>query len=253
MLPEQRHREILGRLATTGAVRVADLARALGVAEETIRRDLERLSQEGWLVRTHGGALPNRDVSRDDPFEVRSGAQHEQKKAIARQALRHVSEGDVIALDASSTVHELARILPDTPLTVVTNALPASAVLLPRANIRVLSTGGFLDNASRSWLGWLAEHALERVNINKFFMSSKGVDPTRGLSEVDDAQARVKRRMMELADQIYLLADSSKLGGRAAVFLADIHEVDVLITDGGADPATLESLAAAGVKVEIAP
>jgi DeoR family L-fucose operon activator len=252
MLARQRQAEILARVNAAGAVRVADLARDLRVAEETIRRDLDRLDREGKVVRTHGGALPARDVSHDLPFEARSSAHRDEKVSIARHALQHVSQQDVIALDASSTVHELARILPDMPITVVTNALPATAILLARPRIRVLSTGGFLDTRSRSWLGSFAEHALDRVNINKLFMSAKGVDLTRGLSEVDDAQARVKRRMMDLAEQVFLLVDHSKFGERAAVHQADLGEVDVLITDGAIDAAVAEDLRRLGLTVETA-
>jgi DeoR/GlpR family transcriptional regulator of sugar metabolism len=250
MLARQRHREILTRLADIGAVRVAELADSLGVTEETIRRDLDKLGGEGKLVRTHGGALPIRQQSQDLPFSVRSSAHHAEKESIARFALRHISAHDVIALDASSTVHELARVLPDMPLTVVTNALPATAVLMTRSNIRVFSTGGFLDTPSRSWVGSFAEQSLERVNINKLFLSSKGLDLARGLSEVDDAQARVKRRMMDLAEEKYLLIDHSKFGARSAVYLSQVNDVDVLLTDSGADTALLEEIRRVGVRIE---
>jgi len=252
MLAQQRQREILRRLETAGGARVVDLAKALDVAEETIRRDLEKLGRDGKLIRIHGGAVPLHDPSQDLPFNVRLTANHEAKAAIARQAIRHLAEGDAVALDASSTVHELARALPDMPLTVVTNSLPVTVELLQRPNVRVLSTGGVLDTPSSSWTGSLADELLDRVNINKFFLSSKGLDLERGLSEVDDGQARVKRRMMELAETVYLLVDHSKLGGRSVVSLARLDEVDVVICDAASDPAFLARLGELGVKVEVA-
>jgi DeoR family transcriptional regulator, L-fucose operon activator len=252
MLADQRQREILDRLHDAGGVRVADLARALEVTEETVRRDLRRLGQTGKLVRTHGGAVPVEDRSRNLPFDVRQTAHLAEKQAIARHALRYVRENDVLGLDASSTACEVARALPDMPLTVVTNSLPATAVLCGRANVRVVSTGGMLDVPSRSWTGSLAEHALDRINITKLFLSAKGVDLARGLSEVDDHQARVKRRLMDMAETIYLLVDHSKFGVKSVVFLAELTEVDVVVTDGGADAGTLGVLAQAGVMVEVA-
>ena len=252
MLPQQRQREILGRLEQSGGVRVTALAEDFGVTEETIRRDLERLDREGKLLRTHGGALPLAEPAREPPFEVRRGAFHACKQQIARRALAHVAAGDVIALDASSTTHELARLLPDTRLTVVTNSIAATVLLADRSPLKVVSTGGYVDVSSRSWKGLFAEQTLERLNINKLFLSAKGVDIERGLSEIDDDQMRVKRRMMERADRIYLLADHSKLGVLSAIHLADVSELTALITDTGADRDIVRRIEDVGVMVEIA-
>jgi DeoR/GlpR family transcriptional regulator of sugar metabolism len=251
MLAEQRHAEILKRVEAGGA-RVADLAHDLSVTEETIRRDLEKLGREGRLIRTHGGALPLHETSRDAPFDVRRVAHHEEKVAIARRAVTHVRERDVIALDPSSTVHELTRLIPDIPLTVVTNALIATVRLLNRKNVRVLSTGGLLDQTTCSWVGSFTHRTLEHLNINKLFLSAKGVDLERGLSEVDDAQADVKRRMMALADETYLLVDHSKFRSRSAVLVAGLEEIDVVITDAGVDPQVVQAVQAAGCRVEVA-
>ncbi len=252
MLAEQRHSEIIRRLSDVGGVRVADLARDLSVTEETIRRDLERLGREGRLLRTHGGAVPVQPISRDLPFDVRRTAHHEEKVAIARHAVACIGEGDVIALDPSSTVHELTKVIPDIPLTVVTNSLIATVRLLNRKHVHVLSTGGILEQTTCAWVGSFAERTLERLNINKLFLSSKGVDLARGLSEVDDAQAAIKRRMLELADEAYLLVDHSKFHQRSAVLVAELREIDVVITDAAVDAGVVQALQSVGCRVEIA-
>ena len=151
MLAQQRYREILSRLRKVGGVRVARLAETLRVTQETIRRDLDKLGNEGKLIRTHGGAVPAPDARHDLPFDVRKTANLEAKKAIARQALRHIAEDDILALDASSTAHELARVIPDIPVTVVTNSVPVTVALLACSRVRVVSTGGRLDRPSRSF------------------------------------------------------------------------------------------------------
>lgn len=253
LLPPQRHRRILGLLTQAESVRVSELAKTLHVTEETIRRDLQKLEESGRLVRTHGGATAIAGGSRDLPFEVRQTANLELKVAIAHHALNYISENDIIGLDASSTVFELARRLPDWPLTVVTNSLVATAALSTSTNTRVVSTGGMLDPRSRSWTGLLAEHGLERLNIHKLFMSTRGIDLERGLSEVDDQQARMKRQLMERADKVFLLADHSKLGVRAVVGLAALTEVDVVLTDTDAEESFLTARRAAGRQVERAP
>lgn len=251
MLAPQRQQEILRRLNLEGVARVADLAGQLEVAEETVRRDLEKLEKEGKLMRTHGGALPVPDSARDLPWELRRSANHEAKVSIAHLAVQHVEEGDVVAMDASATVHEMTRVLPDMLVTVITNSLLSTVRLLNRRRVRVLSTGGVLDDDSASWVGSFAEQALERININKFFLSSKGVDLERGLSEISDAQARVKRRMFDMARRKYLLVDSSKFNLRSVVQLAGLDEVDVVITDAGITPEVRAALENLGKELEV--
>jgi DeoR family L-fucose operon activator len=253
MLAQQRHLAILDRLRDDGGVRVTELARVFKVTEETIRRDLERLDREGKLIRIHGGAMPVRGVTHDQPFNIRRAANLDHKQAIAQVAVRFVEEGAVIGLDASSTVHELARVIPDRRLTVVTNSLPASSALARCENLQVVSTGGILDPASWSWTGSLAEHALDRINIDRFFMSSIGLDLERGLSEIDDHQARVKRRFMDVAEEVFLLLDHSKIGKKSVVNSAGLDEVHTVITDSQADGEAVAALRERGLRVEIAP
>jgi DeoR/GlpR family transcriptional regulator of sugar metabolism len=208
------------------------------------------LDGQGKVVRIHGGAVLAPDDRQDLPFEVRATTMLEEKKAIAARAVQHIAEGDVIGLDASSTAYELARIIPDVLLTVVTSSLPVTALLMPRTRIRVVSSGGILDRPSRSWTGWAAERTLERFNIKKLFLSAKGVDLVRGLSEVTDDQARLKRRMIDMADRTFLLADHSKFGVKSVVFYANLADADVFITDARIDSDVITAMAEIGVEVE---
>jgi DeoR/GlpR family transcriptional regulator of sugar metabolism len=252
LLANQRHEAILSELASQGGVRVTELAPRFGVTEETIRRDLEKLGREGKLIRTHGGAVPLSSRGVDLPFDIRQTENLGLKEQIARHAVQSIEPHDVIALDASSTVHQVTRALPDIPLTIVTNALPATVRLWSQENVRVVATGGILDRPSRSWVGSFAEQALERLNITKFFLSSVGLDPQRGLSEIDDAQARVKRLMMDLAEQTFLLLDHTKLGVRATVALATLDEIDRVIVDSATPADWQATLRAHHDRIEIA-
>lgn len=250
MLAIQRHRQILDRIETSGSVRVTELAQTLGVTEETIRRDLEKLGAEGKIIRTHGGALPIEEIGHELPYDVRKTEKLAEKQAIAQAAVRFIAPGDVIAIDPSSTVYELACCLPDMPITVVTNGIEAAAVLASRPQIRVISTGGRLDRLSQSYLGPLAEPVLEHFNVNKLFLSSKGVDTRRGLSVADDDHARIKRLMMELSEKTYLLADHSKFGVKSAVYFAKLQAIHTVITDVGTAPRFIEEIREEGVTVE---
>lgn len=252
MLVEERLREILRRVRDSGGVRVSVLASELHVTPETIRRDLERLDNDGKLIRTHGGAVPVASDRRELPFDVRESANSTQKRSIALAALRHIVEGDVIALDASSTARELARVMPDMALTVVTHSLAVATELVDRAHIRVISTGGVLDAPSLSFVGALAEHTLSRFHVTKLFFSCQGLDIERGLSLTADEQAGMKRRMIDLAEATYLLADSTKFGVKAVEFFASCSELDVIITDKPVAATMLTALTTLDVRVEVA-
>lgn len=252
VLSIERHRTILNLIERDGSVRVSELARDLSVAEETIRRDLEKLHTEGRLVRIRGGALRIEDQRREIPFDIREVVNLAEKRAIAGVAVGHIEEGDVVALDASSTARELARVIPDIPLTVITNSIAVTTALLDRSRIRVMSTGGILDGPSLSYTGSLTEQALERFHIQKAFLSCKGFDPSRGPSVATDEHARVKRRMVELAERTYLLVDSSKFDQRGVELFASTSEIEVVITDSGTDQGIINRFSKMGIQVETA-
>ncbi len=252
LLSPQRHRAILDSLQSSGGIRVATLAPDLGVTPETIRRDLEQLEQQGVLVRTHGGAVPIDTGRAELPLDVRETLNLDAKRAIAARAAATIEEGETIALDASSTARELARILPDIPLTVITNSLPIALTLTSRSKIRVLVTGGLLHGPSHSFVGEMAIQLLDRFHFNRAFISCQGIDLIRGLSVSVDEHAGIKRRMIDLADNAVLLADSSKFGTKAAIFFAKIDDVDSIITDTGINSAMRSKLEKSGVRVETA-
>lgn len=252
MLASERHRAILSKLQELGGVRVAPLADELRVTQETIRRDLERLDAEGKLVRTHGGAVAVETDRRELPLDVRETINLDKKRAIARRAAQEIVSGDVIALDASSTAHELAKIIPDIAVTVVTNAIPVALALMDRPAVRVVTTGGIFDRPSMSMIGPLAEQSLERFHIQKLFLSSRGLDVVRGISVTADEHAGIKRRMVDLCEKAYLLLDSTKFDVRSVEFFSPVEELDVVITDAHADPKIVAELRARGVRVEFA-
>ena len=249
MFAQERHSLILDLLEKEGSVRVALLAERLQVTEETVRRDLERLGNDGKLQRTHGGALPLDASKREQPFDVRRSAQQREKDAIARIAAAQVQEGEVIAIDGSSTAFALARALSDQAITVITTSMPVIMALAQRTRIRVVCAGGTLDRTSMSLSGALTEQVLEHYNIHRLFLSCTGVDAERGLSETADGLAAVKRRLMARAARTYLLADHTKFGVRGGSIFSAADQIDALITDHSAPADQLARLALAGVTI----
>ena len=249
MLALERQRQIVEMITARRSVRTTEIAQVFGVTEETARRDLERLEAEGQLTRTHGGAYREDANRRDIPSSSRETKNVAEKQLIARCAVGQIEVGDTIFLDASSTALALARILPDIQLTVLTNALKVAVELAARPCFQVIVMGGALSETSLSCLGPLSEQALDCYHVQKAFISCRGVDPLRGLSEAHDGQAGLKRKIIALSEQTYLLADHSKLPLKSAFFFAQLGEIDVLITDR-LPPAEIEAVVkTSGVKL----
>jgi DeoR family fructose operon transcriptional repressor len=252
MLIAERQRSIITMVTEGGSARVTDLAKHFGVTEETIRRDLEKLESEGKLLRSHGGAVAPVVASGERHYTERQVANTREKSAIARLAVQLIEEGDTVVLDASSTVLHLARLLPDIDVTVLTNSIQVALVLADRPRVRVVGTGGTLSSASLSFAGPQAEESLEKYYVNKAFLSCTGVDLEFGLSDINERQALLKVKMMDIAARTYLLADHSKFGAKSLRRFSRIEDVDEIITDSSLDADTLESIRQAGPTVIVA-
>ncbi|PLZ02195.1 DeoR family transcriptional regulator [Burkholderia sp. WAC0059] len=236
-----RHRAILD-LVLTREANVEQLCSALGVSEATIRRDLATLAQQRRLVRTYGGATAL--VGAHEPeasLEERKAAQRDQKEAIAHAAAAHVQDGDTVILDGGTTCAALARRLAGhRDLHVVTNNLLAVMTLASAPGVRLTLIGGDLRSSSMSTLGPLAELVLSRLSVDKAFLGADGVVAGFGLCEASAQQAALKDCIVRRAAQIFVLADTDKLGRARQQHWTPLERAWRLITSAGAEPARLE-------------
>jgi DeoR/GlpR family transcriptional regulator of sugar metabolism len=242
MLVQERYDKIVQLVNERGSIRVTELSELCQVTEETIRRDLDRLEQAGRLRRSHGGAVSVKDQQPEIPYFEREITQADEKRRIAEEAVKMIQPKDRILLDASSTAWYMAASMPDIPLTVLTNSIKVAMELSSKEKIEVISTGGILASRSLSYVGPLAERSLDAYHVDKAFFSCKGVHLVRGISESNELQARIKHKMVGMADQVILLADSSKFGVQAFTHVADLSDVDSIITDGRISPELLSQL-----------
>lgn len=231
MLIADRYKKIVELVNERGSIRVSELSVLCLVTEETIRRDLDRLARNGRLLRSHGGAVSIRDRQPETPYAEREIMNAAEKQRIAREAIMMIKPGDRILLDASTTAWYMASLLPDMPLTVLTNSIKVAIELSGKERIEVFSTGGQLSRRSMSYVGHLAERSLDLYHVDKLFFSCKGFHFGRGVSESNELQAMVKRKMLSTSEQAILLCDSSKLGIQAFTHVAETNELDVVITD----------------------
>jgi len=249
MLATERHHQILKSLSENGAVRTKDVAVRLQVTDETIRKDFEMLEKQGFLVRTHGGALPPKRVIRDLTLNERQLMNRESKNAIAKAAAKRIQPGETIFIDASSTALSLTQYLPDFNMTVVTNSHDVISALGDHENMDLVCTGGVYEKRSRSFIGLVAEKTLLRYNIHRMFFSGNGIDLKRGVSEGNSRQAAFKEHVIEAAEDVCFLADETKVGRSSAFFFAECSQISTLITTEKANPEILASLKKKGVLV----
>jgi DeoR family transcriptional regulator, L-fucose operon activator len=249
MLAIDRKRRILEILHETGTIRTMEVAEALGVTDETVRKDFESLEKTGRLIRTHGGASRPQQIRDERPFTERQAVRREEKRVIARLAAARIQPNETIFLDASSTALTLTEFLPDVPLTILTNALNVFTALADRPNLELISTGGYFDAKSRSFFGLTAEKALLRYNIHRMLFSGNGIHLTRGISESNARQAAFKERVVANAEEVIFLADHTKFGEKSAFFFTEISDLTCVITDKATDMEFLDGLREAGVEV----
>jgi DeoR family L-fucose operon activator len=249
MLVAERWQRIVQLVNERGSIRVTELSELCQVTEETIRRDLDRLEAEGKLMRSHGGAVSVKEAQTEVPFMERETAHADFKNSIAKEAVSHIQEGDRIILDASTTAWYMAKMIPDMAITIITNSMKVALEVSGKEKIQVISTGGLLSPKSLSYVGPLSERSLDMYHAHKLFLSCKGVHVQRGISESNELQALIKRKMISIADETYLLADHSKFGMQALTQVAGWSEIQHVITDRMTSKDALESIRDKGVQV----
>ena len=255
MYPEERQQAIAALVMSKGRASVADLAEAYDVTTETVRRDLAVLDRAGVLRRVHGGAVPARSLHVVEPGVVeRETTRAEQKDAIARAACEYLPRpGGSVLLDAGTTTSRLAARLPtDHELVVVTNSVPVAARLATTSSISLQLLGGRVRGLTQAAVGEPALRLLDTLRVDVAFIGTNAVSVAHGLSTPDSDEAAVKRAMVQAANYVVVLADSSKIGREDLISFAPIDRVDVLITDSEVDDASRREFTARGVEVVVA-
>ncbi|ASN37881.1 DeoR/GlpR family DNA-binding transcription regulator [Paeniglutamicibacter terrestris] len=247
-----RQGQILELAHTSGLASVEELSERFDVTASTIRRDLTRLTSEGKIARTYGGAMALNGQVVESTFRQRNKQSTAAKRAIGRRARALVKPGQSILLDSGSTVAALAHELRDaSELKLATTSLVVLDELAEAQEIHVECIGGTLRHSSAAFVGPLAEYCLERMSFDTVFLGADGVTP-EAICEADMVQTRLKEVMCSRANTVYVLADSSKLNHTPFHAWARLPEAWTLITDAAASDAQLEAFRAAGVKILIA-
>ena len=253
LLGEERRRKILQMVEKDGQVTITDLARRFRVSSVTVRADLDGLSENGTLLRSHGGAV-KRNEAQDYPLRLKASLHRSEKIRIAQAAGQLVRANDTIILDSGTTTAEIATWLKERqvrPLTVITNALNISLELVDAPGISVIVLGGLLRPLSHSLVGPQAEAMLGDLHADKFFLGVDGFDLEAGPSTPDVLEAQLNSRMVLVAKETVVVADSSKLGRRSVSRIAPTERINGLITDRRAPADFVDALRKRGTQVTL--
>lgn len=253
MFALERQKIILDKLNLDGAVWVSKLSEELGVTEETIRRDLEKLENQEVLVRTHGGAVPIIESTYELSLEKRKKTNLPAKEKIAKIASEYIMPGDTIFLDSSTTTFYIAKEIKKMKnITVISNSLRVINELSNSENIKTIAVGGVVSN-NQSFVGYLAENSIKsNFFAMKFFFSSKGISPEAGIMESNDSECAIKKQMLDNSTEKYYLCDSSKIGRIGFYKLTPIENIDYFITDTELESDYIDKFNEYGVKFIIA-
>jgi DeoR/GlpR family transcriptional regulator of sugar metabolism len=256
MLPALRRENILRLLQNKQSATVEELSELYQVSEVTVRQDLNRLAEEGRLVRMRGGAwLPSR-VSNEFPFAARDLMNADAKRRIGELAASLVTSGDSIIVDASTTALYVIRALLTRhdlhDLTIITNGIQAALELVGRPDITTVLTGGILRMTAVSMIGDIAVDMLGQINATLGFFGARGISVEHGLTDVNLQEAKVKMAMINRCQQVIAVADGSKFGEVSLISYAPVEHIQRIITDSAAPPDAVSDLRERGIDVWLA-
>ncbi len=235
MIIKERQDKILEIIKNRKYCTVNYLSQSLCVAPITIRRDLSAMEHAGLIHRCFGGATVPDYENREVPFEIRNQSNSLAKAQLAKKAAKLIKVGDVVFLDASSTVSRIAEFLtPEQNITVITNSTLVTERLKEK-HIRCYLTGGLPVENSYALVGSLAERSIGEFYANICFFSSQGIDENGIISDQSEQETVLRKLMIRNSKRQFFLFDSSKYGKHLAFRVGDIQELTGYITDASVD------------------
>lgn len=248
MLKEERHQLILDEVTRHNKVRSAELCRMLKVSEDTVRRDLKELSDQGIVRKVHGGAVANSLI----PPEYRE--QHinhiGQKRAIAEKALSLIQDGQVILIDGSTTNLEFVRLFPEgLQATVFTNSIAIANELCSHPGIELFIFGGKILKNARVAVGMDVLHFLSELHADVCFIGVRSLHAGLGITTTRREEAQVKRKLAEVSAEIVALVTSEKIGTIQPFRVVELEQIHTIITELPPHDSTLKPFRDKGIRV----
>ncbi|MFM8912723.1 MAG: DeoR/GlpR family DNA-binding transcription regulator [Flammeovirgaceae bacterium] len=248
MLKEERLNYIVNEVKIRNRVQLVDIAQKLAVSEDTVRRDLNYLNEQGKVKKVHGGAISNSFhvyTYREDQIYA-----HESKIEIATKAIQLLNDGNVVVMSGGTTNLEVARLIPDNlKLTVFTPSLPIAMQLLAHPQIETIFVGGKLSHDAQIAIGGEAIKTLSHVKADFCFMGTGNLDAKHGLTEFDWEVVQLKKAMVESANQVVVLTISEKINSAQRFNVCPVTSIHVLATELQPSDTRLDEFKAKGLQV----
>ncbi|BES64723.1 DeoR/GlpR family DNA-binding transcription regulator [Gottschalkiaceae bacterium SANA] len=231
MFGEERQVAILNLLSQKKRVTVQELAEQFKVSEVTIRRDLNRLADDGFITRTYGGAMLEDASERELSFEHKKQEMPEIKELIAQRAASLVTEGDTIALDASTITYRMVNYLKGMRITIITNSLDIAQEVAHHPDMTLILCGGILRHDTRALMGPVAERQWREYRADLAFIGCNAVHPDFGVMTTNAVDTYSKRAIREISKKSYMVAETAKFGRTSLHRIFSFSEIDGIITD----------------------
>ncbi|WP_156456417.1 DeoR/GlpR family DNA-binding transcription regulator [Abyssisolibacter fermentans] len=232
IFPEQRRIEILDKIDKENSVKVDELAQIYKVTNATIRRDLELLEKEGYLKRTHGGAVINDDSKNELTFLQKHMTISIDKEKIGKHAATLVNEGDTIVIDASTTTIQMVKYIKKIKnINVITNSIDVTVELADIPGIQVISTGGIIRGKTRAMVGPVTKSVIDSLISDKAFIGANAIDIEHGIASTHVLEGEIKKAMINNTKQIIFMCESKKFNEVKMYKLCDLKHANMIITD----------------------
>jgi len=251
-LKAERQNRIRQLVEQRGSATVPEMSAQFEVSKATIRRDLEELDGQGWLQRTHGGAVRLESATKESPMVQRIDEQLVEKRRIGEAAAGLIQDRETIFLGSGTTVLEIARHLPGgIRLTVITNSLPIVNELAEKPGIELIVIGGMLRQSELSMVGHVAEQAVHEFRADRVFMGMYAIDARHGFTNDYLPETMTDRAILTIARQVIVVADHSKFGRVSSALVGPVTIAQIIITDCEIPEAWVAELVDLGVEMKV--
>nr|WP_293837632.1 DeoR/GlpR family DNA-binding transcription regulator [uncultured Arsenicibacter sp.] len=239
LLKDERKELILKQINLHTRIYLADLASTLNVSEDTIRRDINELAEEDKVIKIRGGAMSK---AYHHGAALQETYAHQNKRIIAEKALTLIREGMLILIGGGTTIRELIKLIPNELKATFITVNPLTAVeLLDKPNLEIIMIGGQISRYSQMSVGGDVSHRLSELRADLCIMGTNAIDSREGFSDSDWETVQAKKAMIKASNQVAILAISEKMNTVMRMKIADLDQIDYLITELPTDSPQLQS------------
>lgn len=231
MLPLERQEKIIELLIERKVMKMQELTSLLSISIDTLRRDLQPLIKQGRIKKIYGGIELIESTFTELPMGERMVSQLQEKRAIAHLCSEQIADGDCIYLDSGSTTYQIAKYIKNKKnITVITNSLPIVLELL-HSEIDVIIIGGKIRKEEHSIFSHDYLFQFHPFNIKKAFICASGITIEKGISDYNLEESITRKKIIDLANEVYVACDSSKFGIDVSMSIASLDCIDHIVTD----------------------